>query len=114
MDYIIAGNYLDPTGQPVIATQLPPPDAPNIIGSATAWVGRWIKACADVTLFAHDSGGIQWDHGRIRHVLRPGEWVVWTSSEYRTVPDAEFAAYDAVPVRMSTEHEQGEQGEGRG
>lgn len=90
-DYIIRGNYLNPAGEPVVATRMPHPDDTNIIGDGRSWVSRWIRACDDVTIFAHENGGFQWDHGRTRHVLDNGAFVVWTGTEYRTVEPDEFA-----------------------
>lgn len=93
--YEIAGNYLDPDGAPIRATRHDA-DSPN----AKAWVAKWIKACADVEIFGLAVDAFQWDHGRARHVLRPGEWVVWTGSEYRVVLDADFANYQPVTLNV--------------
>lgn len=99
---VLTGNYLDPDGVPVLATRLPAPDEPNIVGgyaTAHAWVARWVHAAADVTVFTH-SDGLQWDHALVRHVLDPGEWVVWTGSAFRVVTKDAFAAYTPVDFEV--------------
>lgn len=93
--YIVKGNYLDPDGQPVIATRLPSPEDKNTMGDGRSWVGRWITACDPETvngIFADEGGGLKWDHRRTRHVLPEGAWVVWDTEAYRVVPDDEFRA----------------------
>ena len=94
---VIVGNYLDPEGRPVIATQLPASGQNIPCGYATAsgWVSRWIRAANfDVSqVFLHsDSGGLQFDHGLSRHVVRPGEWLVWTGVMFETFRADDFAA----------------------
>lgn len=93
----VVGNYLDAEGRPVIATQLPT-SGQSILGGyavASGWVSRWVRAaCPDVSVvFLHsDSGGLQFDHGLSRYVVRPGEWLVWTGVEFQTFSADDFAA----------------------
>lgn len=94
------GNYLDQTGEPVIATRAPRADDRNVVGgyaSARGWFVRWIKACVDVEVFAADGDSLQWDHARVRVHIAPGSWLVWTGREYVVVEPDQFAR-DYTPV----------------
>lgn len=105
--YVLVGNYVDPDGVPVIATQVPDPDdRTNRIGGialATGWCCRWLQAvCEDVAaVCAHGLHGLKWDHGRTRHVADPGDWIVWDGAAFLVVkPDTFETTYAAVPLTI--------------
>lgn len=110
-EIVVKGNYLDSTGAPVLATQMPRPSENHLggIGIALGWTVRWVKAAGDVVdVFSNSGDELMWDHGRRRHVARLGDWIVWDGTGFHVLPTAAFSEqYAAVDFSVTATSPEG-------